>query len=531
MKDKRYCPHCGNELKSSARFCPQCGAKVDPVYAADGPGNDKSSEKRSDKKWMKWILLIIALCVIVFTVLFFLLFKRNDQAREEFEEKTEVEVITQTEKTDAGEKVEDSSADSDTEAPIQDDSAGKYYADILLEYQQAEENGFSGDSSTYPHVNENLLDGGSYELFYTTIDLCNDGVPELFISRRIDGDSSFHVIMDIYGYESGAPRHLDIAIDLGKSPLDPDNNMGDETEYTVCENNMLREETITSVEEARVTYYELQKDTATLFVSDGAVLHGTDYYRNSSGLSADPISHEEYTSIVNKYEEKKDYDWKKLSDFKGSSTAASTIGSDTVKKDTVEKSSSVHELARTYYGDFLEYYKEQELTGFTTPDMELINPIFSSPQYFPEGYANSGTTLYYTVLDLADDGVPELFISDGSQLYGAFGLIESERQVSPLFDLRMGEYTEYQLCVDNMIRGYEREGNVIRIIAYYRVEPHAYDASCSEAVYTDMSNYYFATLENGKWNFQTAATYNDFKELETKYPVNENIEWLRLSDF
>ena len=202
-----------------------------------------------------------------------------------------------------------------------------------------------------------------------------------------------------------------------------------------------------------------------------------------------------------------------------------------IKKDTVEKSSSVHELARTYYGDFLEYYKEQELTGFTTPDMELINPIFSSPQYFPEGYANSGTTLYYTVLDLADDGVPELFISDGSQLYGAFGLIESERQVSPLFDLRMGEYTEYQLCVDNMIRGYEREGNVIRIIAYYRVEPHAYDASCSEAVYTDMSNYYFATLENGKWNFQTAATYNDFKELETKYPVNENIEWLRLSDF
>ena len=163
--------------------------------------------------------------------------------------------------------------------------------------------------------------------------------------------------------------------------------------------------------------------------------------------------------------------------------------------------------------------------------LELINPIFSNPEYFPKGYADSDTTLYYTVLDLAADGVPELFIGDGNQLYGAFAVIEGEGQVVPLFDLSMGEYTEYQLCKDNMIRGYERAGNVVRIIAYYRVEPHSYSASCSEAVYTDMSRFYFASLENGEWKYQSAATEQDFREMEEKYPVNEKIEWLKLSDF
>lgn len=142
-----------------------------------------------------------------------------------------------------------------------------------------------------------------------------------------------------------------------------------------------------------------------------------------------------------------------------------------IQKYESASSDTIHELAQTYYGDFLQYYKEQEMNGFTTPNLEFINPVFSDPNHFPGGYANSGTALYYTVADLADDGVPELFISDGNQLYGAFGLIEGEGQVVPLFDLRMGEYTEYQLCQDNMIRGYERSGNVVRVIAYYRVEP------------------------------------------------------------
>lgn len=400
----------------------------------------------------------------------------------------------------------------------QDGSANKYYASILTEYQQAEESGFSGDSSTYPDVNKNLLKYGGGDLFYTLIDLCNDGVPELFISEQRDSDSADYEIVDIYGYEDGAPQHLNVGIDLGESPLDPNGGMGDRAHYTICENNMLKETGSSGADQNTVTYYELQKNSITLFIKDGAIKDGNNYYRNTSGLAADPSDQNEYETILNKYKDKKDITWKKLADFVSNSESQT-------------HSSTVYDLANTYYGDFLRYYQEQEMNGFTTPDLELINSIFSNPEYFPKGYADSDTTLYYTVLDLADDGVPELFIGDGNQLYGAFAVIEGEGQVVPLFDLSMGEYTEYQLCKDNMIRGYERAGNVVRIIAYYRVEPHSYSASCSEAVYTDMSRFYFASLENGEWKYQSAATEQDFREMEEKYPVNEKIEWLKLSDF
>lgn len=400
----------------------------------------------------------------------------------------------------------------------QDDSANKYYASILREYQQAEKNGFSGNGSAYPHVNRNLLSYGSSVLFYTTIDLCNDGVPELFISQLVDGDTPYYDILDIYGYENGTPQHLNIGIDLGKSPLDPDDEMGFNDNYIICEDNLIKKSESEGAEHNITTYYELQKNSVTLFVKDGAIKNGDDYYRNTTGLAADPSDQNEYESILDRYKEKKDMTWKKLADFTDNS------GSQL-------QSSSVSELANTYYGDFLRYYKEQEANGFTTPDLELINPIFSNTQYFPEGYTNSGTSLYYTVLDLANGGTPELLISDENQLYGAYGIIEGEGQVVPLFDLNMGEFTEYQICTDNMIRGYERAGNVVRIIAYYRVDPHAYSATCSEAVYTDMSQFYFATLENGNWEYQSAATEQDFREMEAKYPINEKIEWLKLSDF
>lgn len=401
---------------------------------------------------------------------------------------------------------------------IQDDSANKYYAAILTEYQQAEESGYSGDSSTYPNVNKNLLSYGGYDLFYAIIDLCNDGVPELFISEQRDSDSPDYEIVDIYGYEDGTPQHLNVGIGMGESPLDPNGAMGNRMHYTICENNMLKETGSSGADQNTVTYYELKQDTATLLINERVSQDGTDYYRDTSGLSADPSSKEEFESIANQYAAKSDINWKKLSDFK-------------VSDETEQGTATVQELARMYYGDFLQYYKEQEMNGFTTPDLELINPIFSNPEYFPKGYANSGTALYYTVLDLADDGVPELLIGDGNQLYGAFAVIEGEGQVVPLFDISMGEYTEYQLCADNMIRGYERAGNIVRIIAYYRVEPHSYSASCSEAVYTDMSQFYFASLENGEWKYQSAATEQDFREMEEKYPINENIEWLKLSDF
>ena len=401
---------------------------------------------------------------------------------------------------------------------VEDDSANKYYASILAEYQQAAKSDFSGDGLTYPNVNKNLLNYGGSVLFYTTIDLCNDGIPELFISQLVDGDKPHYEILDIYGYENNTPQHLNIGIDLGKRPLDPDDEMGFKDHYIICENNLIKKSESEGTEQNTTTYYELQKNSITLFVKDGAIKHGDNYYRNTTGLAADPSNKKEYESILNKYKDKGDIKWKEISDFTNSD-------------EITEESTTVQELAQTYYGNFLQYYKEQELNGFTTPDLELINPIFSNPDCFPEGYANSGTALYYTVLDLANDGVPELFISDKTEIYGAFGLLESEGQVLPLFNIYMGERTEYQLCTNNMIRVCGSGGAFSHSIEYYRVEPHSYKATLSEAICQDGENYYFATMKDGELSFQTAATKKDYKEMEIKYPINEKIEWLKLSDF
>lgn len=199
--------------------------------------------------------------------------------------------------------------------------AEQYYASILSEYQQAEQNAFAGDSSQYPHMNRNLLmyGAGGSSLYYTLIDLCNDGTPELFISVKIEGETPRYEMMDIYGYQNGGAAPLYVGIDLGLMPLDENKTMGDRSHYTVCNNNLIREETSAGAEENQVTYYELQENTTTLFWVDSAVQSSVtgymDYYRSTDGLSMGPSSQEEYNRIVSQYPQKDDISWQKLSDF------------------------------------------------------------------------------------------------------------------------------------------------------------------------------------------------------------------------
>ncbi len=67
--------------------------------------------------------------------------------------------------------------------------------------------------------------------------------------------------------------------------------------------------------------------------------------------------------------------------------------SNSTKNDSPDQ---IHTLALKYYGDFLEYYKSQETSGFSDGPGELINEMFFSQAFFPDGFKNSGITLYYT---------------------------------------------------------------------------------------------------------------------------------------
>ena len=405
---------------------------------------------------------------------------------------------------------------------IPNDSAEEYYASILSEYQQAQRNDFEDANSQYPNINPDFLNADGGTLYYTTLDLCNDGVPELFISQNFDKNKSSYNIVDIYGYTGKTPQHLVVAMGTGTKPLDENKTMGNRTHYTVCDNNMIKKIENSNEVKNSTRFYQLDKNSITLQQIEGTMQDGTSYYRLfSGGLEAEEISLQQYSEITEQYPPKENIVWYKVADFK----------CDTGK---IPKSESTYSLANEYYGDFLKFYKEEEQNGFNRKDLELINPIFSDLRYFPNGYAQSGIELYYTVIDLANDGVPELFISDGDTLYGAYGFYESEFQVCPLLNTigaYMGDRSRYFICDNNLIKHEGSSGASSNIVAYYQVDSHSYTANCKEAVYQEGDNYYFGILDDNDFLQSSTATADDYEALNNKYPLKNDIEWLKLSEF
>lgn len=203
--------------------------------------------------------------------------------------------------------------------------------------------------------------------------------------------------------------------------------------------------------------------------------------------------------------------------------------SNSTKNDSPDQ---IHTLALKYYGDFLEYYKSQETSGFSDGPGELINEMFFSQAFFPDGFKNSGITLYYTVIDLSKDGVPELFISDKETIYDAYGIMETEGQIWPLFgDSSMGNRTHYTICENNLILCEGSSGADYNSIAYYQIEPHAYTATCSEAIVQDGPKYYFATEDSYGFSYISEANQNDYESFTTHHLAKEDIQWLKLSEF
>lgn len=64
------------------------------------------------------------------------------------------------------------------DTPHTDETAQKYYARILTEYQKAGQKGFAGNYGEFSYVNPNLINSGSRELYYTLENMSEDGIPE-----------------------------------------------------------------------------------------------------------------------------------------------------------------------------------------------------------------------------------------------------------------------------------------------------------------------------------------------------------------
>ena len=409
-----------------------------------------------------------------------------------------------------------------------------YYREILDEYRQAEAEGYTGPASRYTYVIEELFDY-DYEstwftyngepLYYAIVDISNDGRPELFLSLK-NSPSARGQIIDLYGYGESGPERI---------AFEPDDIWGwAYGGFDICKNGVLnRVERSGGASTVGNYYYRLPKNSTTAQYIDGIFHDGSFQCQritdpDGGGYS---ITDEEYLSIQNdRYpvvtDTDPDIEWIRLGESENSTAGGGT--------DTSYDQAAVND----YYGDFLRFYKEQEAAGFPTKEVELINQIFMDRLYFKNGYAASGTELYYAAVDLAGDGVPEIFISDQrGTIYGAYGVLDhTEGQVIPLISdgsAYLGDRLRCEICENNLLKVTGSGGAASNMIAYYQAKPGGGSLECTEGILQDGEEYWFGYETEGRQEFvkEARAAESDYRDMEEKYQEKTGIQWHKLSEY
>lgn len=409
-----------------------------------------------------------------------------------------------------------------------------YYREILDEYRQAEVEGYTGPASRYTYVIEELFDY-DYEstwftyngepLYYAIVDISNDGRPELFLSLK-NSPSARGQIIDLYGYGESGPERI---------AFEPDDIWGwAYGGFDICKNGVLnRVERSGGASTVGNYYYRLPKNSTTAQYIDGIFHDGSFQCQritdpDGGGYS---ITDEEYLSIQNdRYPVVTDTDpeieWIRLGESENSTAGGGT--------DTSYDQAAVND----YYGDFLRFYKEQEAAGFPTKEVELINQIFMDRLYFKNGYAASGTELYYAAVDLAGDGVPEIFISDQrGTIYGVYGVLDhTEGQIIPLIydgSAYLGDRLRCEICENNLLKVTGSGGAASNMIAYYQAKPGGGSLECTEGILQDGEEYWFGYETEGRQEFvkEARAAESDYRDMEEKYQEKTGIQWHKLSEY
>ena len=448
---------------------------------------------------------------------------RADENRQE--ETLAEDVPEETPEAEDGQTPEEDEEDPET-----------YYREILDEYRQAEAEGYTGPASRYKYVIEELFDY-NYEttwftydgepLYYAIVDISNDGYPELFLSLK-NSPTDRGQIIDLYGYGENGPERI---------TFEPDDIPNWRYEgYDICGNGVLmRFGGSGGASTVGNYYYRLPKNSTAAQFIDGIFHDGSFQCQRLTAPDGKGynITDEEYLSIQrDRYpvitDTDPDIEWIRLGESENSTSGGSTGTSadETVVKD--------------YYGDFLRFYKEQEAAGFPTTEVELINQIFMDRSYFKNGYAASGTELYYAAVDLAEDGVPEIFISDqNGTIYGVYGLLDhTEGQIIPLIygiygsSVYLGDRLRCEICDNNLLK-VTCSGAASNMIVYYQANLGGGSLECTEGILQDGEDYWFGyeTGERRKFVKETRATAADYRDMEGKYREKTGIRWHRLSEF
>lgn len=246
----------------------------------------------------------------------------------------------------------------------------------------------------------------------------------------------------------------------------------------------------------------------------------------------DDISYK-YVSLADYLKNKEKYEIDIVNSFSSpdiNMAIESKLESPTAEREEIKKQ------AKEFYGSFLEYYRKYEANGFQGL-AEMINSIYSKWGFDKE--------LYYTVVDLADDGVPELFISDGSTIYDAYAISEYDGQVWYLvktLGADLGDRVRCDICENNVLKVSSSGGAESGMVEYYKLNQQETTLTLIEGIYNEDGYCYYGTIAYStgsiydgtyKYGYTDAksVTTDFYLELEEKYPEKTDIQWLKLSQF
>ncbi len=403
-----------------------------------------------------------------------------------------------------------------------DTAAGQYYASILKEYQEAEAGGFSGSTEQYPHVNPLLLGNGCpAPLYFTLADLCGDNVPELFIGYFLDGDGSNYILMELYGYEDGGAKQLEVGRGFGAASLGEQNYIGERVHYYICDNGYLKENGSGGAGSNGVIYYELQEGRAELSVKEGATQDMEQYYSvDEGGLGLSDATKEFYEEMENKHPLRSDLKWHKLQDFKAAEEEESAFNEEEA------------------YAEVLRQYRDQKGMLMTGGDDNFTQtyPYVSWNAF--DDYGELRVGLSYTCMDIDHNGVSELFIADvpeGSPeqytIYDIYTWVngKSER----LFAAEnMGVSSFYFICENDVIgESVQKEGTTWNGSLFYRPVAGSAAPALVDAVWSYSGSSTGTMYARGKDGFEGDSEDIDeemYNAALNKYLKKQGIPWTKL---
>lgn len=214
--------------------------------------------------------------------------------------------------------------------------------------------------------------------------------------------------------------------------------------------------------------------------------------------------------------------------------------SEQVTENNVKSNASDFEDMYNEYASFLKMYKKAQDNDFYRNDLDNKDRFNINLELI--GSHTDVTELYYTLVDTASDGTPELFIASvdfdktikenpygfGDVNYEIFEIVGyADGSIGFPFSRGMSYRSHYYVMDNNVIKNYGSGGATYYGVDYYSVLANKTESKLDSFVVRDGNNYYMGQSDR---NERTRITETMYLSLVNKYKYKRDLAWHPISD-